>query len=70
MPENANVKIVIFNLLGERIATLVDRDLQAGFYTTKWNGKADSGKPLASGLYFYKMVAGDFSKTQKMMFLK
>ena len=70
VPENAKVNIVIFNLLGERIATLVDRDLQAGYYTTKWNGRADSGKPLASGLYFYKMVAGDFSKTQKMMFLK
>ena len=70
VPENAHVKIVIFNLLGERVATLVNKDMQAGKYTAKWNGRTDNGKILSSGIYFYKMVAGDFSKTQKMMFLK
>ncbi|MCH8928313.1 MAG: T9SS type A sorting domain-containing protein [Candidatus Marinimicrobia bacterium] len=70
VPENANVKIVIFNLLGQKVATLVDDELVAGFHSTQFNGLTDRGRPLSSGIYFYRMTTGGFSKTQKMMFLK
>ena len=70
VPKTAHVKIVIFNLLGQKVATLVDDELVAGFHSTQFNGLTDRGRQLSSGIYFYRMTTGDFSKTQKMMFLK
>ena len=70
VPVNAHVKIVIFNLLGQQIATLVDEDLAAGFYTTQFRGLTEQGIQLSSGVYFYRMTTKGFTKTQKMMFLK
>ena len=70
VPKTAHVKIVIFNLLGQKVATLVDDELVAGFHSTQFNGLTDRGRPLSSGIYFYRMTTGGFSKTQKMMFLK
>ena len=70
LKENTQVKIVVFNLLGEQVATLVDGEQTAGAYITEWNGLSDSRKVLASGIYFYRMTAGDFTKTNKMILLK
>ena len=70
LKENTQVKIVVFNLLGEQVATLVDGEQTAGVYITEWNGLSDSRKVLASGIYFYRMTAGDFTKTNKMILLK
>jgi len=70
VPENAHVLVVVFNLLGEKVVTLVNEEMDAGYYNVKWNGTTEFGIPLSSGVYFYRMTAGDFRKTQKMMFLK
>ncbi|TFB13431.1 T9SS type A sorting domain-containing protein [Candidatus Marinimicrobia bacterium MT.SAG.4] len=70
LKEKTQVKIVVFNLLGEQVATLVDGEQTAGAYITEWNGLSDSRKVLASGIYFYRMTAGDFTKTNKMILLK
>jgi len=70
VPENAHVFVVVFNLLGEKVATLVNEELAAGYYDVKWNGTTEFEIPLSSGVYFYRMTAGDYTKTQKMMFLK
>jgi len=65
IPEHASVRITLYNTLGQRVATLVDRDLEAGAYTTT----VDMSR-LASGVYFYRIEAGTFSKVRKMMLLK
>ena len=70
VPENAHVLVVVFNLLGEKVTTLVNEELDAGYYSVKWNGTTELGIPLSSGVYFYRMIAGEYTKTQKMMFLK
>jgi len=70
LKENTQVKIVVFNLLGEQVATLIDKEQEAGVYTTVFNGLSDSRKVLSSGIYFYRMTAGDFVKTNKMILLK
>ena len=76
--QSAKVKITIFNILGQRVKTLVDRDLSAGKYTVIWNGSAESGRLVASGVYFYRLEAISSSQagnkvfvdTKKMLFLK
>ena len=66
------VKLVIYNLLGQQIATLVDEFQPSGNYTAKWNGRTDFGRLLSSGVYFYKMSVDDgkFTDTKKMLLLK
>lgn len=71
IPQNSEVKLTIFNLLGQRIKTLVDEENQkAGRYSIQWDGKDEFGKAVASGVYFYRIKAGDFVQSHKMMLLK
>jgi hypothetical protein len=65
LPEKAHVRLEIFNLLGQKIATLIDEDLSAGTHRVEWNGS-----DYASGVYLYKLTAGDFVDTKKMLLLK
>ena len=65
LPEDAHVVMHIYDVLGRRVETLVDQQQQAGYHEIYWN----SGN-LASGMYFFRMQAGDFADTKKMMLLK
>lgn len=60
----------IYNVLGELVRTLVDEPLSAGIHHKVWDGKDDQGNPVASGIYFYRLRAGDFQDTKKMVLLK
>ena len=70
LPIDDDVKLEIFNLLGKKIATLINRNHQAGLYQVIWNGKDDFGQYVASGLYIYKMETKIFSDSRKLLFLK
>jgi len=59
IPTKSTTKLVVYNLLGEKVATLVDEEQQAGVYSVIWNGKDDSGNNVASGIYLYRLEAGD-----------
>lgn len=63
-------QILIFNVFGKKIRTLVDKKQSAGFYSISWNGKDDNGQQVSTGIYFYKLTSGTFSEVNKMMFLK
>ena len=52
------------------MTTLVNRRQEPGEYTAFWNGTNSAGKPVADGIYFYKMEAGRFKATRKMLLLK
>ena len=65
-----HVKLVVYNAAGQRVATLVDEAQQAGGYTITWDGTNDRGQMLASGVYFHRIVAGDFVDTGEMVLLK
>jgi hypothetical protein len=67
-PEHATLKI--YDLLGRQVRTLIDGNLEAGEYSTAWNGRDDSGTSAPSGIYFYKLTAGSFCETRKMLMLK
>ena len=71
LPQAQKVKLEIFNLLGQRVITLVDNeDYQSGVFTRSWNGQDSFGNIVPSGIYLYRLEAGDFVKINKMVMLK
>lgn len=65
LPSSSSVKLVIYDALGRQIETLVNDKMNAGVYEANWNAKN-----LASGIYFYKLEAGSFVSTKKMLLVK
>ena len=70
IPTARDVKLRIYNQLGQTIRTLVDNRMKAGNYALKWDGTDNQGLTVASGVYFYSLEAGDFSQIRKMTLLK
>jgi PKD repeat protein len=68
--EQTQVSVVVYNVAGQKVRTLVNEVLPAGSRTITWDGTNDSGEILSSGVYFYRVVAGDNVVTKKMMLLK
>jgi len=64
------VKLMIFNLLGEKIRTLVNKKQNPGYYSVQWDSRTDSGKSVPSGLYIYQLQAGSVVEMKKMLFSK
>ncbi len=64
------VKLEIFNVLGQKVATLIDRKMAAGKYEIRWEGKRANGEAVASGVYLYHLKAGDYEKVRKMILLR
>lgn len=64
------VHLTVYDLSGRAVTTLVNGPLAAAHHTIEWNGMDDNGKRVASGVYFYKLTAGDYSATDKMVMLK
>jgi hypothetical protein len=60
----------IYNLLGEEIRTLIDKEEAPGFYSTTWDGKDKSGRTAPSGIYIYRLQFGPFVETRKMAFVQ
>jgi hypothetical protein len=65
-----NTVIIIYNLKGQKIKTLLNEILPAGDHTVNWNGTDDNGKNVSSGVYLYKMQAGNYIETKKMILIK
>jgi hypothetical protein len=70
LANNANVKLVVYNMLGQVVKTLVNQEQEAGYYTIRWNGTNEFGGKVSSGIYIYRIIAGDFISTVKMNLLK
>ncbi|HUV37135.1 MAG TPA: FlgD immunoglobulin-like domain containing protein, partial [Patescibacteria group bacterium] len=68
--EKGPVTIRIYNVQGQIVRKLVDEIKKPGSYSIVWDGKNDSGAPMASGVYFYKMEAPSFSRTRKIVLLR
>jgi hypothetical protein len=52
------------------VRILLDKEIEAGAYEQNWDGEDDSGAKTASGLYFYRLIAGDFVQTRKMVLMR
>jgi len=64
------VSLTIYDLLGRKVRTLVSENLSSGCKSVLWDGKDDSGKEVASGIYFYRLKIGDFSEAKRLVLLK
>jgi len=70
LPGGCEVELAIYNLLGQEVRILVDEYQQAGYKSILWDGRDEGGNPVSSGVYFYRLSAGEFSKIHKMTLLK
>jgi flagellar hook assembly protein FlgD len=70
MTKVGNVKIEVYNVLGKKVATLVNQVQVAGTHSVAWNSQKDDGSKVTSGVYFLRMQAGSFSEIKKMVLLK
>jgi len=68
--ENTPVSVEIYNVKGQKVKTLVNEAKAAGNYSVVWNGVDDNNRPVSSGVYFFKMSAGKYSSTKKMIMMK
>jgi len=70
IPQAHDVIIAIYNTLGQKVRTLVDENYKAGRHVVNWDGRADEGFIVPTGIYFYRIKAGDFVASKKMLMLK
>lgn len=70
LPVPGHVRLEIFNILGQKVVTLVDRHMDAGAHRVIWNGTDRDGNTVASGIYLYRLSAGTETARRKMMLLK
>jgi len=70
LPEQSDVTITIYNMLGRKVKTLVNPTQDAGFKSMIWDATNDYGKPVSAGVYLYQIQAGEFVQTKKMVLLK
>ena len=70
LPEEADVRLMIYNTMGQTVRTLVDASRPAGYHQAAWNGRDDEGHLVSGGVYFYRMTAGEFSETRRMILLR
>ena len=70
LPEAAATEITVWNIIGQKVATLHSGDLNAGHHIVNFDGQDDNGQQLTSGMYFYRVTAGKYNAIKKMTLLK
>jgi hypothetical protein len=70
VPAASQVSLDVYDILGRKVRTLVNDYLTAGVKQILWDGRNQSGDQVASGVYFYRMTAGDYNQIKKMVLLK
>jgi len=70
LPKKTHVKVTVYNVLGQAVATLANEEMTPGKKEVVWDGTSQTGVKVSSGTYFYKIIADDFVSTKKMLLLK
>jgi flagellar hook assembly protein FlgD len=70
LPRRSRVTLQVYNMLGQKIRTLVDCEESAGSYTITWDGRNAAGEMVSTGVYLYRLQADDFVESKKMLLLK
>ena len=70
LPKNSLVTIIIYDMLGREVKTLINRTKDAGHRSVIWDATNDYGKPVSAGIYLYQIQAGEYISTKKMVLLK
>jgi hypothetical protein len=69
LPNISDIKLEIYNILGQKIITLVNSKMGIGYHEVVWDGHNSSGEQVSSGVYIYRFKAGNYLKVRKMMLL-
>jgi hypothetical protein len=70
LPKAGNVTLTIHNVLGQEVARIVDEAQPEGYHEVRWDGTNQTGTGVGTGIYFYRLRAGDFSETRRMLLVK
>ena len=70
LKESGEVHIAVFNILGQKVRSLINESRPAGENTAVWDGKDNSGSEVASGVYFYRIHSGALDETRKMLLMR
>jgi hypothetical protein len=70
LPRRSHVTLTVCNILGQVVDVLVNREMEAGYKTVRWDGISSGGNHLATGIYFYRLATKDFTDSKKMILLK
>jgi len=70
LPEAATTELTVWNIMGQKVATLYSGDLNAGHHILNFDGRDKNGNQLSSGMYFYRVTAGKYNATKKMTLMK
>jgi len=70
LPRPGRVKLTIHNQLGHLVQTLIDEEKPAGSHSASWNGRNDKGQPVSSGVYLFKLQAGDSNQVRKLVLVR
>ncbi len=70
LPKASDVNLVIYNVLGQKVRTLLNKKIDAGYHEMVWDGLNDIGAQVATGIYIYRFEAGDFKQVKKMILMK
>ena len=70
IPKQTDVKLSVYNILGQKIATLVNEIQNAGVYSIQWNAQDVLGNNISSGIYFYRIETDDYTMTKKMLLVR
>ena len=70
LPIATKINLTIYNMLGQKVKTLKNSQLSAGYHLVNWNATNDQGFPVSAGMYFYQIRTNEFVKTKKMLLLK
>jgi len=70
LPKDVKVSLDIYNLIGQKVRTLVNAKQTAGYKSIKWDGRTSAGTPAPKGIYFYTFKAGGYIKHHKMILIK
>ena len=70
LPEDATVSVVIYDMVGRQVRTLVSSQTSAGYHSIMWNATNNKGQSVSAGLYLYTIQSGDFRQVRKMVLLK
>ena len=68
--KRTEMNISVYNLLGQRVKTLLNKNMETGTYTLKWNGRDDTGSMLPSGMYFYELKSPLFTSVKKLVLVR
>ena len=67
VPRKEHISLMVFNMMGQHVATLVDEETEPGYYTAEWDGRDFSGREASTGIYVYRLLSSDQTITKRMV---